>query len=150
MFHIPSVVRRPLAVAGAAVVGLAAAVAFGSPASAHHPEVSGTAACVEGKWQVDWTVANSREGPRWRHVTGATFNPRPSHERHVIKAGATLPAYQRSPTASLHASRRSSHGPSCATPVDAHWKRGGKDINATKSATANDPQGRLRRPRSRR
>jgi len=58
VFHIPSVVRRPLAVAGAAIVGLAAAVAFGSPASAHHSEVTGTAECDTntGEYVVNWTV----------------------------------------------------------------------------------------------
>jgi len=61
VFHIPNALRRPLAVAGAAIVGLAAAVVLGSPASAHHPVVSGSSSCVDGKWQVDWTVANSEK-----------------------------------------------------------------------------------------
>ncbi|HEV7707557.1 MAG TPA: LPXTG cell wall anchor domain-containing protein [Asanoa sp.] len=58
MFHIPTALRRPLAVAGAAVVGLAAAVAFGAPASAHHSIVVGTAVCntTTGNYDVDWTI----------------------------------------------------------------------------------------------
>jgi LPXTG-motif cell wall-anchored protein len=60
VFHIPSAVRRPLAVVGAAVAGLAAAVALGSPASAHHSDVVGTAECdtTTGEYVVDWTVTS--------------------------------------------------------------------------------------------
>ncbi|MEV7226520.1 cell wall anchor protein [Polymorphospora sp. NPDC051019] len=52
--------RRPLAVVGAAFLGLAAAVAVASPASAHHSVVDGKAACdtTTGEWVVDWTVTS--------------------------------------------------------------------------------------------
>ncbi|MEV1287282.1 LPXTG cell wall anchor domain-containing protein [Micromonospora sp. NPDC049679] len=51
--------RRPLAVAGAALVGLTAVVAIAAPASAHHSVVSGQFKCdtatgeFVGKWTVD-------------------------------------------------------------------------------------------------
>lgn len=50
--------RRVLAVAAAAAIGLIGAVAIGSPASAHHSEVSGVPYCdVEtGEWVVTWTI----------------------------------------------------------------------------------------------
>ena len=57
----PSVLRRSLAVAGAAFLGLAATVALGSPASAHHPVVTGDYKCVDGGWEVTWTVTNSED-----------------------------------------------------------------------------------------
>ncbi|MFC7547602.1 LPXTG cell wall anchor domain-containing protein [Plantactinospora sp. GCM10030261] len=50
--------RRPLAVLGAAFLGLTAAVAVAAPASAHHSEVKVAAECdtKTGEWVVDWTV----------------------------------------------------------------------------------------------
>ncbi|RKR90700.1 hypothetical protein BDK92_5081 [Micromonospora pisi] len=50
--------RRPLAVLGAGVVGLAAALAVAAPASAHHSEVVGKAECdtTTGEFVVEWTV----------------------------------------------------------------------------------------------
>jgi hypothetical protein len=57
-----SKLRRSIAVIGAAVLGLGAAVALSSPASAHHPVVSGKGGCVvDGKWEASWTVINSEE-----------------------------------------------------------------------------------------
>jgi hypothetical protein len=50
--------RRPLAVLGAAFLGLTAAVAVASPASAHHSEVKVEAECdtTTGEWVLTWTV----------------------------------------------------------------------------------------------
>jgi LPXTG-motif cell wall-anchored protein len=138
VFHIPSAVRRPLAVAGAAIVGLAAAVAFGSPASAHHPEVSGTATCVEGKWQVDWEVANSEKDLAGDIVT-ATFDP--AFESDTIKTGATLPAFQGADSVLKATQTLDVNVTKASLTVEAHWKRGKKDISSTKSATVNIPKG---------
>lgn len=54
--------RRPLAVLGAAVVGLFAAVAVAAPASAHHSEVKVKSECVAGEWVVTWTVNSYAPG----------------------------------------------------------------------------------------
>jgi LPXTG-motif cell wall-anchored protein len=55
-----SKLRRSIAVVGAAVLGLMAAVAVSSPASAHHPTVKGEAVCTSaGTWIVKWFVGNS-------------------------------------------------------------------------------------------
>ncbi len=53
--------RRPLAILGATFLGLTATLALATPASAHHPIVSGAAVCVtpDGDWKVAWTVGNS-------------------------------------------------------------------------------------------
>ncbi|WP_199041349.1 LPXTG cell wall anchor domain-containing protein [Glycomyces salinus] len=48
--------KRVLGLTGSVVVGLAGAVTFASAAQAHHPEVSGTADCVDGNWEVTWTA----------------------------------------------------------------------------------------------
>lgn len=50
--------RRPLAILGAAFVGLTAALAVAAPASAHHSEVKVKGECdtATGEWVVTWTV----------------------------------------------------------------------------------------------
>ncbi|MDG4823537.1 LPXTG cell wall anchor domain-containing protein [Asanoa sp. WMMD1127] len=137
MFHIPSALRRSLAVAGAAFVGLAATVALGSPASAHHPEVSGTATCVEGKWQVDWKVANSEQDLDG-DLTGVRFSP--DFQSDTVKVGAALPAFKGKDSV-LRASQVLDAGVTSATlSVDAHWVRNGKDVNGTRSATVTVPE----------
>jgi hypothetical protein len=54
--------RRPLAVIGAAVVGLTAAVAVATPASAHHPVVTGSVVCepATGDKVITWVVTHSQ------------------------------------------------------------------------------------------
>jgi LPXTG-motif cell wall-anchored protein len=56
-----SPLRRTTAVLAGAVIGLAGAVAFAAPASAHHPIVTPESSCVneDGSWKVTWKVANS-------------------------------------------------------------------------------------------
>lgn len=52
--------RRVIAVAAAALVGTAGAVLVASPASAHHPIVTGSAVCeADGTYTVTWTIKNS-------------------------------------------------------------------------------------------
>ena len=84
----PSFLRRSLAVAGAAFVGLAATVALAAPASAHHPLVTGDYKCVDGGWEVTWTVTNSE-----KDLAGALTRRhyQPAYEGQAIKAGAVLP-----------------------------------------------------------
>ena len=56
--------KRVLGLAGSVAVGLAGAVVFASSAQAHHPEVSGTAECVDGNWEVTWSVTLVAPGGR--------------------------------------------------------------------------------------
>ncbi|MCO1596142.1 cell wall anchor protein [Micromonospora sp. RHAY321] len=53
--------RRPLAVLGAALIGLTGAVAVAAPASAHHTTISATAGCdrLTGERVITWKVVNS-------------------------------------------------------------------------------------------
>jgi LPXTG-motif cell wall-anchored protein len=53
--------RRLLSVLSAVVIGLVGGLLFASPASAHYSSVSGSAACVSGKWVVTWTVNSHRQ-----------------------------------------------------------------------------------------
>src|ERR1700754_4099584 len=85
--------RRPLAVAGAGLIGLVATLAVATPAlaakSEPHPIITGTA-CVQknGKLRIDWTVANSEK--KWEATVREVY----SHARGKITnivPGATLP-----------------------------------------------------------
>ncbi|MEV0716751.1 LPXTG cell wall anchor domain-containing protein [Asanoa sp. NPDC050611] len=143
MFRIPSVMRRPLAVAGAAFVGLAAVVVIGSPASAHHPEVSGTASCVEGRWQVEWTVRNSEQDLA-ADITGATFSPAFTSDTIKVAPGQ-LPAYQGEADVLRTTQVLDLSAKKATLEVSAHWKRGKRDINATRSATVHLPKGGCRK-----
>jgi len=54
-----SPLRRTTAVLAGAFIGLAGAVAFAAPASAHSPTVTGSTTCVkDGKWTIDWAIGN--------------------------------------------------------------------------------------------
>jgi len=68
----PSVLRRTLAVAGAAFLGLAGAVAVSSPASAHHSAIKGEAVCdtKTGEYVVNWTIQvfAPKEADRFKFV----------------------------------------------------------------------------------
>lgn len=135
MFHTPSTLRRPLAAAGAAIVGLAATVALSSPASAHHPLVTGTPSCVDGAWQVDWKVTNSEQDLDG-DLTGVTFTPAFASE--TVTVGATLPKAG----AALTTTQPLDLGVTEATlAVSAHWIRDGKDIDARGTATVSVPRG---------
>ena len=67
-----SPLRRATALAAGSLIGIAGAVAFASPALAHHNEVSGTYTCdkVSGQWEVTWTAKAVGDGPfAWNAVT---------------------------------------------------------------------------------
>ncbi|AGL20422.1 LPXTG cell wall anchor domain-containing protein [Actinoplanes sp. N902-109] len=66
-----SSLKRTTALATGVFVGLIGAVALTSPASAHSPVIKGEAHCLtDGKWKVDWTVANDYN--RWAFVREIT------------------------------------------------------------------------------
>lgn len=50
--------RRTLAYAGSALVGLASAVIMASPAQAHHTTITAKARCTPSEWVITWTVEN--------------------------------------------------------------------------------------------
>ena len=68
-------VRRALSVAAAAVAGVAATLAFATPAFAHQMTVTGTKTCQDnGTWKVVWTVVNS-ESNKTVVLTTVTVDP---------------------------------------------------------------------------
>jgi len=85
-----SVVTRALGLVGATLIGLVAAVALASAASAQQPTVSGSYRCVPeiAQWEVTWTVRNNRpDAPA--EIVEAVYDP--AHDPQTIKAGAAVP-----------------------------------------------------------
>ncbi|PZF87066.1 cell wall anchor protein [Micromonospora deserti] len=68
--------RRPLAVLGAALLGLTGAVTLAAPASAHHTTITATAACdqLSGERVITWKVENS-ERNKTATITKVTADP---------------------------------------------------------------------------
>jgi LPXTG-motif cell wall-anchored protein len=85
-----SVVTRALGIVGATFIGLVAAVALASAASAQQSTVSGTYRCVQeiAQWEVTWTVRNSRADVA-AEIVDAVYDP--AHDPQTIKAGAAVP-----------------------------------------------------------
>ncbi|MEE6260899.1 LPXTG cell wall anchor domain-containing protein [Plantactinospora sonchi] len=68
--------RRPLAILGAAVLGLGAALTAAAPASAHHPEITGTVVCPSGSNEkvITWTISHS-EADKSATILGVLGTP---------------------------------------------------------------------------
>ncbi|MFI5485369.1 cell wall anchor protein [Micromonospora echinaurantiaca] len=120
--------RRPLAVLGAAFLGLTAAVAVAAPASAHHTTITATADCdgLTGERVITWTVENSE---RDKAATLKTVTADPSTpvnlaadtskplEGAVVPKGGSVQAVQRVPGDTA----------SAKLTVYALWKKNGQD-----------------------
>lgn len=120
--------RRSIAVVGAAVLGLAAAVALSSPASAHHPIVSGKGGCViDGKWEATWTVINSEKDLEGKIVA---VDPAPVEG---IAVDATLPKAGDGP---LTGKQIVTGADRVVLKVTVRWVRDGQIIEATKKGYA--------------
>ncbi len=72
----PSFLRRSLAVAGAAFVGLAADVRPGLARERPPPVVTGDYKCVDGGWEVTWTVTNSENDLEGKLTSDVGYTPR--------------------------------------------------------------------------
>lgn len=123
---------RAVAVAASAFMGAAATLALASPASAHHPIVSGTAECDEttGEWVITWTVENSErdlEGTLKRVTTT------PDMALSTITVGATLP--KKGQGVLTEQVRVGNDVTSASLSVMALWNRKGHIIKATRDAT---------------
>lgn len=79
MNPLKSPLHRTTAVLAGTLLGLAGAVALAAPASAHHPIIEPTAACVapDGSWKVSWKLSNSADDLEAR-VSEVNLNPQDS------------------------------------------------------------------------
>ncbi|MEU5905004.1 cell wall anchor protein [Micromonospora sp. NPDC047467] len=130
--------RRPLAVLGAALIGLTGVVAVATPASAHHTTISATTSCdqLSGERVITWKVQNSE---RDKAVTLKRVTAQPSTEvtvpvegakavplqGFVIPKGGTVLAVQRVPGDTATAKLT----------VFGKWKKNGKE--ATNEGSVN-------------
>ncbi|SCE65515.1 LPXTG cell wall anchor domain-containing protein [Micromonospora mirobrigensis] len=123
--------RRPLALIGATLVGLAAATAVAAPASAHHSIVSGTGCKLEsGDYEVQWTVQNSE-----RDIAGKITEVwTPSATEIVgIAVGTDLP---KAPDGELKGQQVVKAGEKAELKISAEWWRGDRRITNTVTQTA--------------
>jgi hypothetical protein len=122
--------RRPLAVLGAAFVGLAAAVAVAAPASAHHPIVTGTAECdtATGDWKVTWTVANSETDLEGK-ITAVELTPAGT-EIDGIAVDAVLPKSGDGVLTGKQTVPGDSGATEATLKVSGYWNRDGKDVRS--------------------
>ncbi|GAB1642636.1 hypothetical protein KRMM14A1259_30590 [Krasilnikovia sp. MM14-A1259] len=131
-----SPLRRSTAALAGTVLGLAGVMAFAAPASAHHPEVSGTPSCVkdDGTWTVAWTVTNS-EYDLQGDITSVTAGPDGTFTGINIKD--VLP---KSGEGALSGTQTLTKDAAYASlTVGAHWIRNGNDINADKTGRVAKP-----------
>lgn len=125
--------RRPLAVTAGLLLGVAGAVALAAPASAHHPEISGTGCKLsDGAIKVVWTVSNSERdwdasiqeisSPSGAPISGlevGTKLPKKSSNEQPPTGEQTVPAGQ---TAQLS--------------VKAFWDKDKRDVTSTRTGAA--------------
>ena len=76
MNRLKSPLRRAVAVTAGAVMGLAGVIAVAAPASAHHPEITGSYQCVTGADEklITWVVTHS-EGDKDATIRGVLASP---------------------------------------------------------------------------
>lgn len=79
MNPLKSPLHRTTALLAGTLIGLAGAVALAAPASAHHPIIEPTSACVapDGSWKASWKLSNS-EADLEARVSEVNLNPEDS------------------------------------------------------------------------
>lgn len=118
--------RRVLALFGAAAIATVAAVAIATPASAHHPTVTGTAQCdaTTGTWQVTWIVTNS-ESDIQGQLTEVTLSPSGSTVTNIA-VGSMLPVSTAPPLTGVQVLPGTATG--ATLHVTAYWHRPQFDV----------------------
>jgi hypothetical protein len=123
--------RRPLAVLGAAFVGLAAAVAVAAPASAHHSIIEGTGCrLANGDVKVTWTVNNSESEWEGKITEVSTPSGTPITG---IAVGATIP---KSGEGSLTGEQTVPAGQDVKLTIEAVWDLGDSQHTDKRTGTA--------------
>lgn|GEM_PF-1019953 len=92
MNRLKSPLRRALAIAAGATIGMVGAVALATPASAHHPIPVGLPVCktADGDWKIVWKVWNS-ERDLAATLTEVSTDPAETEITGEIFVGAELP-----------------------------------------------------------
>lgn len=134
-----SPVRRTTALVAGAVLGMAGAVAFAAPASAHHTIVNVGPKCqnADGTWQVEWRVRNSEDDLEGELQAVETV---PNIPVPGIAVGSKLPKSGDGVLTGIQ--QLPADVTSSTLKVMGHWVRDGQSINddGWKSDTINKPK----------
>jgi hypothetical protein len=134
-----SPVRRTTAILAGAVLGMAGAVAFAAPASAHHPIVNAGSKCqnADGSWQVEWRVRNSEADLEGEIAAVETV---PNIAIPGIAVGVKLP--KRNDGVVTGIQQLPADVESSTLKVKGHWVRNGQSIEQWQSDTVSKPKKR--------
>ncbi|MCG5446303.1 LPXTG cell wall anchor domain-containing protein [Micromonospora sp. NIE79] len=130
--------RRVAAIAAGALIGLAGVGVLASPASAHHPEPSGTYCLTsDGQVKVTWTVGNSEDIEakitKLESTVAADFTG-------GLTKDATLPAKGKGVLTGTQAHRFDTKRPTIELTVEARWVRSDRIVTEERTVAA-EPKG---------
>ncbi|SCF32634.1 hypothetical protein GA0074695_5621 [Micromonospora viridifaciens] len=127
--------RRAMALAAGALIGLAGVATFAGPAQAHHPEPVGTyCADKDGKVTVNWSVGNSETDiPGTITKLESTV---PGEITGGLTVGATLPKKGDGPLTGTQNHTFTGDLPELKLTVQARWERGDQIITEERSVVA--------------
>lgn len=124
MNHFVPSVRHVLALTGAALAGTVAALAFASPASAHHSEVTGQAVCdlATGEFVVNWTITSNAPAQVTHYrLASVELTPAGSTVTNIAETGAgQFPHAVATPLTGVQ--RLPGNATSASLTVEAQWK----------------------------
>ncbi|WP_327042895.1 LPXTG cell wall anchor domain-containing protein [Micromonospora ureilytica] len=130
--------RRVAAIAAGALIGLAGIGAIASPASAHHPEPSGTYCLTsDGQVKVTWTVGNSENIDAKITTLKSTV---PGDFTGGLAKDATLPAKGQGFLTGTQAHRFDEKRPTIELTVEARWVRSDRIVTEERTVAA-EPAG---------
>ncbi|MEU5959894.1 LPXTG cell wall anchor domain-containing protein [Micromonospora parva] len=130
--------RRVAAIAAGALIGLAGVGTLASPASAHHPEPSGTYCLTsDGQVKVTWTVGNSENIDATITKLESTV---PSDFAGDLAKDATLPAKGKGFLTGTQAHTFDTKRPTVELTVEARWVRTDRIVKESRTVAA-EPKG---------
>ncbi|MFI6240628.1 LPXTG cell wall anchor domain-containing protein [Micromonospora sp. NPDC050795] len=130
--------RRVAAIAAGALIGIAGVGVLASPASAHHPEPSGTYCLTsDGQVKVTWTVGNSENISAKITTLKSTV---PADFTGGLAQDATLPAKGEGFLTGTQAHRFDQKRPTIELTVEARWVRADRIVSESRTVAA-EPKG---------
>ncbi|MGW5557993.1 LPXTG cell wall anchor domain-containing protein [Micromonospora sp. NPDC003944] len=126
--------RRVAAIAAGALIGLAGVGTFAAPASAHHPEPSGTyCLTADGQVKVTWTVGNSENIDATITKLESTV---PGDFTGGLEKDAKLPAKGQGTLTGTQAHRFDQKRPTIELTVEARWVRSDRILKEERTVAA--------------
>ncbi|MET8353326.1 MULTISPECIES: LPXTG cell wall anchor domain-containing protein [unclassified Micromonospora] len=129
--------RRTAAVAAGALIGIGAMTTFAAPASAHHPEPSGTyCLAADGKATVTWKVGNSENIDA--EITSVKSTIGDEFTDGDLKVGATLPAKGGDLLTGTQTHTFTEKNPKIELTVEARWERPDRIVTEHRTVAATE------------